>query len=301
MNKNNYGFIFNDIIINDNKFIKKGKGLFGKKKINHEISFYKYIKENNLDFSMPLLISYNDGEIILAYIKNCKTMTSVINKTNFLKYYTMINEELKKIHINCLEINYDTLNKDLSIEIKYKILNRFLDYDWKSNNVYNSIKSVNNVIIKNVNIYSDKILEKLKIYLKNRNYYNLIHGDPHLGNILLDSSNKLYLIDPRGYYGNTNLFGIIEYDYAKLMFGMSGYSFFDNLIIDNLIIIDNDIQIDFIKEYEYVFDSDVFSNITKLFCLSIWLGNNNCFIDINKKIISLMIAFYYCEKYIDLL
>jgi len=83
------------------------------------------------------------------------------------------------------------------------------------------------------------------------------------------------------------------------MFGLSGYSIFDNLQIDELIIKNDNLEIDFINKYEYIFESELFDNITKLLCLSIWLGNNSCFIDINKKITSLMIAYYYCEKYVD--
>ena len=83
------------------------------------------------------------------------------------------------------------------------------------------------------------------------------------------------------------------------MFGLSGYSFFDNLQINELVIKDNNIEIEFIKKYEFIFETELFDNIIKLLCLSIWLGNNSCFIDINKKITSLMIAYYYCEKYID--
>ena len=67
----------------------------------------------------------------------------------------------------------------------------------------------------------------------------MIHGDTHLGNILIDNSNNIYYIDPRGYFGNKKLFGLHYYDYAKLMFGLSGYSIFDEMIIDKLNIIDN--------------------------------------------------------------
>jgi predicted unusual protein kinase regulating ubiquinone biosynthesis (AarF/ABC1/UbiB family) len=133
--------------------------------------------------------------------------------------------------------------------------------------------------------------------LNERNYYNLIHGDTHLGNILIDENQQIYFIDPRGYFGETKLFGLYEYDYAKLMFGISGYSIFDTMEIAELDIKDGNINIEFIKKYEYVF-TNMFDEITTLFCLSIWLGNNSCFTSINKKITSLMIAYYYCEKYL---
>ena len=108
-----------------------------------------------------------------------------------------------------------------------------------------------------------------------------------------------YFIDPRGYFGNSKLFGLYEYDYAKLLFGLSGYSIFDNIIINELNIINDNVEIDFIKDYEYIFETGKFDKITILLCLSIWLGNNSCFSNINKKITSLMIAYYYCEKYLD--
>ena len=37
MNENNYGFVFNNITINNNVFKKDSKNLVGKQKINNEI------------------------------------------------------------------------------------------------------------------------------------------------------------------------------------------------------------------------------------------------------------------------
>jgi hypothetical protein len=56
-------------------------------------------------------------------------------------------------------------------------------------------------------------------------------------------------------------------------------------------------QIHFQNGY-WDFETGKFDKITILLCLSIWLGNNSCFSNIHKKITSLMIAYYYCEKYL---
>jgi len=298
MNNNNYGFIFNDIIINDNKFIKKSKNPLGRKKINSEIKFYQHVISNDVKLSIPNLIEYDDGMIVLEFIKNSLTLTNVINDTNIVDYYEIIKNNLENLHKNKILVSQEKLYIDLRIEIISKNLTRFKEYDWYKNNDFNRIKSVNNITIKDIEYYSTTIFRKLLDYLHNRNYYNLIHGDTHLGNILV-VENKLYFIDPRGYFGNTELYGLCEYDYGKFLFGLSGYSFFDNLEINELVIKDNNLEIEFIKKYEFIFESKLFDNITKLLCLSIWLGNNSCFIDINKKITSLMIAYYYCEKYIE--
>ena len=299
MNKNNYGFMFNDITISDNHVNKKFKNLLGKQKINNEIEFYTYINEKCLQFPMPELLLYEDGSITIQYISDSFPLTNIITLFNNSEYINKIKLHLTTIHNIKIPISNKTIQKDLHIELYQKIINRFNDFDWNSNSIYKSIQSVNNVKIKNIHYYTQLLEQKITHYFKDRNYYNLIHGDTHLGNILLDKNDNIYFIDPRGYFGETNLFGIYEYDYAKLLFGISGYSVFDNMVIDELTIKDNNIEINFIKEHEYIFESNMFDNISKLLCLSIWLGNNSSFGDINKKITSLMIACYYCEKYIN--
>jgi len=299
MNATNYGFMFNDITISGNHFIKKFKNLLGKQKINNEIEFYTYINENCLQFPMPELLLYEDGSITIQYISNSCPLTNIITLFNSSEYINKIKLHLTIIHNIKIPISNKTIQKDLHIELNQKIITRFCQFDWESNSIYQSIQSVNNVKIKNIHYYTQLLEQKITHYFKDRNYYNLIHGDTHLGNILLDKKDNIYFIDPRGYFGETKLFGIYEYDYAKLLFGISGYSVFDNMIIDELIIKDNNVEINFIKEHEYIFESNMFDNISVLLCLSIWLGNNSSFVDINKKITSLMIAFYYCEKYIN--
>ena len=299
MNAYNYGFEFNDIQIDKNVLIKKYKNQLGKIKINNEINFYLYIIKNNVNFPMPKLINCEDGHLSLNYIFNSTTLTEKINSTNIYECVEKIKKHLNSIHkIEC-QVPYNIIQNDTIIETKKKVINRYNEYDWDNDLLYNSIKSDNNVNIKNIYYYCEIIETKIISYIKNRNFYNLIHGDVHLGNILIEDNKELYFIDPRGYFGETQLFGLYEYDYAKLMFGLSGYSVFDNMVIDELNIVNGNITIDFIKKYEFIFQNkDIeFDKVTTLLCLSIWLANNSCFLNINKKITSLMIAYYYCEKY----
>ena len=299
MNQDNYGFTFNNITITDNVINKKFKNLLGKIKINNEIEFYRYIFENNISFPMPKIVCYEDGALSLQYINNSSTLTNKIEFNNIDYYINRIKQYLTIIHNIQIPITFDIIQRDLDIELHKKVLDRFNEFDWNSNLLFNSIKTVNNVKIRNTYEYCNIIRSKISLYLKSRNYYNLIHGDVHLGNILLDETNNIWFIDPRGYFGESKLFGLYEYDYAKFMFGISGYSVFDNMTINELDIESNNIEISFIKQYEFIFESKVFDKITLLFCLSIWLANNSCFSNINKKITSLMIAYYYCEKYIE--
>lgn len=298
MNTQNYGFSFNDIKIDNNILIKNGKNNHGKQKINDEIEFYKFIKNNNIKFPMPNLINYKDGKLEIEYIANNKILTNILNYNNCNYYILRIKDLLNKIHDVTIEINFDILKNDVICETEKKIVKRYNEYNWESNKNFKKIHYVNGHNFKSIKYYSKIIKNKCLYYLKKRNYYNLIHGDTHLGNIM-ESNDKLYFIDPRGVFGNTKLFGIKEYDYAKLMFGISGYSKFDQMEFSEIKIEKNNLKIDFIKEYEYIFLNNNFDNLTKLLSLSIWLGNNSCFIDENKKLVSIMIAFYYCEKYLS--
>ena len=145
MNENNYGFVFNDIIIHNGVFNKKAKNEFGKMKINNEIDFYLYINNNNIIFPIPKLLNYEDGNLSIEYISNSSTLTTVVNHSNVHHYINQISKNIKKIHEIQIPVSFDVIERDLNIEIKQKVIERFNEFDWNSNLLYNSIKSVNNI------------------------------------------------------------------------------------------------------------------------------------------------------------
>ena len=52
--------------------------------------------------------------------------------------------------------------------------------------------------------------------------FHFIHGDLQLSNSLIDRNGRLYLIDPRGCFGGTPLYGDALYDFAKLYYSFCG-------------------------------------------------------------------------------
>ena len=295
MNSHNYGFIFNDLIIDNNYVIKKGKNEKGNNKINNEILFYNYINNNNIDFNIPSIVKTSNGYIKMEYLKNTTILTEIVNTNNCKQYIRLFLTNINKLHSHTKQIDKTQMIKDVLYEIETKLISR---YD--PNKLLQDINYVNSVPINSdLKYYINKIKQQILPLIKNIDGYSLIHGDPHLNNILANQE-QMYFIDPRGIFGETLLFGLKEYDYAKFLFGLSGYSKFDNMNIDNLDIENKNLNVDFIKECEFVFETTLFDNLTKLLTLSIWLANNSTFQCNKKRTMSLMIAFYYCEKYFAL-
>lgn len=89
----------------------------------------------------------------------------------------------------------------------------------------NSLK-INGIHVQNPIVTLDKVFDKFKKKLLNTRY-SFIHGDLTMSNIVVDQDRKLYLIDPRGAFGNTRVYGDVRYDVAKLFYSIVGN--FDSL------------------------------------------------------------------------
>lgn len=66
-------------------------------------------------------------------------------------------------------------------------------------------------------------VEKFAQQFLGKSEYRFIHGDPTFSNTLYDThQNKVYFIDPRGYYGDVELLGDPDYDWAKAYYSLVG-------------------------------------------------------------------------------
>eukprot|EP00854_Cymbomonas_tetramitiformis_P010078 gene10078-11929_t len=291
----NYGFINNEFIIEDDIIIKKSKR--NAKSFQNEINWYEFILKNNVIFPIPKIKSINSNEIKMEYLCNYKPLTySTIGK-----YYDIIDMHLELLHsFDKKQISKTEYIHLIKLECYDKILDRYCQTDWGSILEIEDIMYVNDVKIHDIHYNVNKIFDKLCNIVNNLSNHELcvIHGDTHLGNILIKDDDVKF-IDPRGHFGTSDIYGIKEYDYAKLLFGISGYSVFDNMDISSFNIIQTNFKIDFIDKYHIIFENGRFDTFTKLIALTIWLANNSNFISIHKKTTSLMIALYICELYLE--
>jgi len=308
--KQNYSTrYFNRIIdLSDNILEKRSTCSYGNIIITNEMSFYKY---NSLD-NIPEIVEFGYDSFKMKKILNAKNAIEIFNNCHIASRNRILKNiinEIEKIHnLEKIKVSKCILLEDIKIEFYEKVLQRL-------NNIqpliscFNNIKYVNNIRIKYDHKYIiDDIYQRIKTYiLENENdiEYNTIHGDPHMSNILIDNNNKIWFIDPRGYFGNTKLFGLKEYDFGKIIYSLSGFDQINNndnhfFIIDEKQNIYTNINNN-IDNYLHLFDmydKHMLINMTILhwFGLTDYSKNN-----IHKCISSYYYGIYlyhqyYCEK-----
>jgi hypothetical protein len=223
---------FNNIVsTNNNTLIKRSVEIQGNDIIINEISWYKYLSSYNIDY-IPNIFNYNENDFEFEMEKvNAEPL--YLNFNNFdddkkmilLKDIYDILDNLHSIHQN--KISIEEYYRDIQIECHEKIISRLnkvkplLDY-------FGSIEYVNDIFINNdINYVLNKCLNNIK---NNGNIgYSIIHGDCQFSNILYNKdTNTITLIDPRGYFGKSKIFGDKNYDYAKVLYALSGYDTFNN-------------------------------------------------------------------------
>lgn len=252
-----YGDFTNTLVFEDDYVIKYSKD---EEKLNYEKQFYHKCKYLNL----PNVLSWSPFTIERIHGRHA----TYEDYENIIKSLTNMHSKTEK----------DVVCSCVRLEIYDKLVKRYKPCIHK--------EYINGIKIKTyeqaLNFMKTVEIPKLKTCM--------IHGDPHFDNIII-KDDCIYFIDPRGYFGDLLLFGISEYDIAKVHFSLSGYNYFENMkdySFDDTI----DIPI-----HEKSFDIDFFTHV--LLC-SIWLGNSHAYTG-DKFVMSRHFALYiftlFCLKY----
>jgi hypothetical protein len=316
---------FNDIqITNDNKLFKRGIDDKGKEIIQYEKNWYKHINElNNSDiyniipkvyniYEYGILIEYKDKHIpIYKFFSNYEKS---ILETNNENEKIIKKTEYNIIKITVLKNIINKINKLHNIDVKKELRTSFLNNLKKEiyDKIYERKKIINDFInyfgnittVNNIKIDTfDNVVEKCKkiiiqYYESLKKYdYSIIFGDCQFSNILINQNDisDIIFIDPRGYFGNSIVYGPPEYDYAKILYGISGYDKF-NFNNFNIKKIDNE-TIEF-KINGFYYDKKIinkyFNKVHRAYLVIIWLG----LAEYNKNNIWKCLGAYYYGLYL---
>lgn len=315
----------------DNKILKKSIDEKGNIIIRHEMSWYeninKIIENNNIEelIFIPKIYKYFEYGYLMEYKKDYIPLYTFLNNYNKNIINLESNDKiLKEAEFNIIKI---TILKNIFKKLKilhnldkkeqYKI-SFFTDikkeiYDkvyFRKNVIQDVLNYFGNIeYVNGVKIYNfDMIIEKCKSIIINYYNaldiyeYNIIFGDCNFSNILINSNDisDLVFIDPRGYFGDSKVYGLKEYDYAKILYAISGYDKFnsDNFFIKNIDFDKKSIEFDIEPIH---FDKKIidkyFNKIHKTFMVITWLS----LAEYNKNNIWKCLASYYYGLYLGTL
>lgn len=283
-----YGGFLTKISLEQDIVDKKSINPQGDFKIKKEINFYNFVKNKPFQLYVPSIIEINDNAFKMEYLtcyttlekyfRKCNNNNHVLEVINFIKN---ILEE--KLYIDSINVDFSIFKENLYIETTGKILSRFPVIK-PIIEKYNFIEKVNGEKLMNLDIILEKIDAIVDKYLNSCELlYYPIHGDLQLNNILINLFNSnIKFIDPRGYFGNSEIYGMKDYDLAKLYFGLGGYSYFDLKEVTTLNIDGNNIVIDMKEIINNISQLPV---IVQIFIICIWLGNAHCFVENEFKVV----------------
>lgn len=280
LERTGYGSLFNNLQYDEKRIKKSAKNEYGIEKIRKEIGFYRYLLENDNGFPIPFFYHIGNTEYIMKYYKEYQPLYKVYSMMSQLEKDSVLNKVFKHLHtLHRSEIHRvpkETIKRDLEIETCDKILTRFKEVS-DVLEPYFHIQTVNGIQLQSFDTIMKKIQRKIHEYISSTEdfIYTPIHGDCQFNNILYKKeTDHLIFIDPRGYFGNSLLLGMPEYDLAKVHFALSGYDIFDSMTVDTLEIKGDELTLPQIYLEDFFLQGHT---IIPYLVVSIWLGNPHCF------------------------
>ncbi len=264
---------FNSIRIDGDRIYKMAIDDQGRKLAVREVAWYKKLKDAHFE-NIPSIYEYEplcmekiDGKNIYEY-----TDISKVEKREILE---QIIGCLKQVH------NLGSIPTDRD---SYKVAYLDKTYDRLKKVRYlvpfanEETVTVNGRVCRNI-FYHQEELEKLVMEYCPEDF-KLIHGDCTFSNTMLKNDCVPMLIDPRGYFGTTEIYGDAAYDWVKLYYSLfSNYDQF-NLKRFNLKINERDVELEIASNHWECMETDFFELLggevtkkqMKLLLAIIWLS-----------------------------
>ena len=264
---------FNRITVSGDKIIKEGIDEQGEKLAVREVAWYQ--KLQGKDFTaIPKIYSFHPLSMELIDGKNIYEYTYLPYEQK--KYV------LKKL-VDCLTEVHRMETVPFDRESYYEAyLGKTYDRLKKVRELVpfanDPTITVNGKVCRNIFFHQEEV-EKLVMQYAPREFV-LLHGDCTFSNIMLRHDTDPVLIDPRGYFGTTEFYGDVAYDWVKLYYSLaSNYDQF-NLKRFSLEIGESDVKLDIAsnnwedmeEEFFSLLEGEVTRRQMKLLLAIIWLS-----------------------------
>lgn len=205
---------FNRITVKGDTFIKEAIDAQGEKLAEWECAWYAKVKEADIPIipkvydTHPLKMEYIKGRNIYEYNLDYKDKKRLLERLIFA---------LKKLHA------LERIPAD-SFSMKEAYFNKTMDRLKKIEDLVPFAReqfiTVNGRKCRNVYYHKQELEKKIERLYSEK--FFLIHGDCTFSNMMLRENGEPVLIDPRGYFGYTEIFGDVRYDWAKMYYSIVG-------------------------------------------------------------------------------
>lgn len=231
--RNGFSRFFNKVTIHDTYVTKIAIDKDYQHLIEKEQHWYNEVSK--LGFKkIPVVLNnepYTLSRIIGNHAYEIKDLTNRERRAILANYI----ESLSSLHdLSTCPSTHD----DLAETYIHKTLSRVNSVSALIPNFDKEVITINGIKCRNffTEKYKSILLDTLPKLMTNT--FVPIHGDPTFSNSIIDNNLKVWYIDPRGYFGNTLIYGDRLYDFAKVYYSAVGnYDSFNRkkfkLFIDN--------------------------------------------------------------------
>ena len=206
---------FNKMTVSGDRIIKEGIDEQGRKLAVREKAWYSKVADKNFNnipkiYSLePLKIEKIDSNNIYDYIyisfeEKKKILTQIIDCLKSV-------QNLEKVPANKVSLDDAYIGKTKDRLAKVRELVPFANDEYVT---------VNGRKCRNIFYHWGEVEKIVSSFYPTE--FRLIHGDCTFSNMMLRADGSPVLIDPRGYFGKTELYGDTAYDWAKVYYSIVG-------------------------------------------------------------------------------
>ena len=207
---------FNRISVDGDVLIKEPVDSQGEKLAKREAAWYEKARCLNIP-ELPRI--YNTSPLKMEYIKGSNIYDCDFDYETKKSILAMLVEALKSLHKS------ESVNAD-SFSIEEAYFNKTMARLSKIQDLVPHAREkeivVNGRKCRNVYYHKRKLQKRIEGLKTNCDQFAFIHGDCTFSNLMVREDNRPVLIDPRGYFGFSELYGDVRYDWAKLYYSLVG-------------------------------------------------------------------------------
>lgn len=224
---------FNSVEMHGDLVLKSALNVQGNTLIDREIKWYSMLEGSRSLVSRPSIWPANDRtSFVMTRVKGVPIwqLWPTLDNEGRAMVLTRLFQQLDLLHGVQQDFGNEIVKRDIKIEALDKLMNRYDEIETVVKS-FGPVTWVNGQKLKmpfKPRLVIISLYERLIKHYEDVNKHSLIHGDLQMSNSMIDPDTlEITLIDPRGYFGKTDTFGVADYDIAKLYYSLSGYDLFN--------------------------------------------------------------------------